>query len=97
MIPRFLTDITIKFNPFNPRSKPARIFLALLPPNARQTMKISVSQLPQHSTEKSVLGLKFKDGKEMKFDPETVKIKEVVDEVNRHSRALARQEELSSS
>jgi len=33
----------------------------------------------------------------MKFDPETVKIKEVVDEVNRHSRALARQEELSSS
>jgi large subunit ribosomal protein L53 len=32
----------------------------------------------------------------MKIDPETVKIKEVVEEVNRHSRMLARQEELTS-
>jgi len=41
--------------------------------------------------------LKFKDGKEMKIDPEKVKIKEVIEEVNRHSRMMARQEELSSS
>jgi large subunit ribosomal protein L53 len=37
------------------------------------------------------------DGKEMSFDPETVKIKKVIEEVDRHSRLLARQEELTSS
>jgi large subunit ribosomal protein L53 len=128
MIPRFLTDVTVKFNPFSPRSKAARIFLSLLPPNARQTMKISVAQLPKTSEEKATLAVKFskwcllpgqrgiyslcgvyrqtvkpkltwaiEDGKEMKFDPETVKIKKVIEEVDRHSRLLARQEELTSS
>jgi large subunit ribosomal protein L53 len=37
------------------------------------------------------------DGKEMKIDPEKVKIKEVIEEVNRHSRMMARQEELNAS
>jgi len=97
MIPRFLSDVTIKFNPFSKQAKTARIFLAILPPNARQLMKISVTQLPKSSTEKPVLDLKFKDGKEMKIDPETTKIKTVIEEVNRHSRMMARQEELSSS
>jgi large subunit ribosomal protein L53 len=59
MIPRFLSDVTIKFNPFSQRAKTARIFLAILPPNARQTMKISVTQWPKESTEKPVLDLKF--------------------------------------
>ncbi|TID16338.1 mitochondrial ribosomal protein L44 [Venturia nashicola] len=97
MIPRFLTDVTVKFNPFSPKSKAARIFLSLLPPDARQTMKISVAQLPRASEEKATLAIKFKDGKEMSFDPEIVKIKKVVEEVDRHSRLLARQEELTSS
>jgi hypothetical protein len=33
----------------------------------------------------------------MKIDPEKVKIKEVIEEVNRHSRMMARQEELNNS
>ena len=37
------------------------------------------------------------DGKEMSFDPETFKIKEVVAEVDRHSRMLARKADLTSS
>ncbi|KAF2426449.1 mitochondrial ribosomal protein L44 [Tothia fuscella] len=96
MIPRFLSDVTIKFNPFSRKAKTARIFLSILPPNARQLMKISVTQLPSSSTEKPILDLKFKDGKDMKIDPETMKIKEVVEEVDRHSRMLARAEDLSS-
>lgn len=35
------------------------------------------------------------DGKEMKLDLEKLKIRDVEEEVNRHSRLLARQEELS--
>lgn len=39
----------------------------------------------------------IEDGMEMKFNPEQIKIKEVVAEVDRHSRMLARKEDLSSS
>lgn len=35
------------------------------------------------------------DGKEMKLDLEKLKIQEVTEEVNRHSRMLNRQEELN--
>jgi large subunit ribosomal protein L53 len=60
MITRFITDVTTKFNPFSPRAKTARIFLSLLPPNARQMgMKISTTLLPKDSKESSVLFLKF--------------------------------------
>jgi large subunit ribosomal protein L53 len=37
------------------------------------------------------------DGKEMNFDTRTTKIKDVMAEVDRHSRLLARQEDLNSS
>lgn len=36
------------------------------------------------------------DGKEMSFNPETFKIKDVIAEVDRHSRGLARKEDLTS-
>jgi large subunit ribosomal protein L53 len=36
------------------------------------------------------------DGAQMDFDPEKMKIKEVVAEVDRHSRMLARKEDLTS-
>jgi large subunit ribosomal protein L53 len=36
------------------------------------------------------------DGKEMSFDPEVMKIKDVVAEVDRHSRMLARKDDLTS-
>lgn len=35
------------------------------------------------------------DGKDMKLDPEALGIKGVLEEVNRHSRILAREEELT--
>jgi large subunit ribosomal protein L53 len=37
------------------------------------------------------------DGKEMKIDPEKTKIKEVIEEVNRHSRMMQRLEELNAN
>jgi len=59
MITRFLTDVRAKFNPFSPRGKTARLFLALLPPNARSSMKIETQILSRHSKEPSVLFLKL--------------------------------------
>jgi large subunit ribosomal protein L53 len=59
MITRFLTEVSTRFNPFSARAKTARSFLALLPPNARSTMKVDIKMLPQHSKEKTMLAVKF--------------------------------------
>ncbi|OAL55709.1 hypothetical protein IQ07DRAFT_583155 [Pyrenochaeta sp. DS3sAY3a] len=98
MITRFLTDVRVTFNPFNLRSKPARLFLSLIPPNARlDGMKIESKMLPRTSKEPARLALKFKDGKEMNLDLSSMRIPQVVEEVDRHSRTLARKEELSGN
>lgn len=98
MITRFLTDVRVTFNPFSPRSKPARLFLSLIPPNARESgMKIESKMLPRTSKEPASLGVKFKDGKEMTLDLSTMRITQVVEEVDRHSRTLARKEELTGN
>ncbi|KAF1989560.1 hypothetical protein K402DRAFT_349464 [Aulographum hederae CBS 113979] len=96
LITKFLTNVTTTVNPFSRRGgKIARTFLAQLPPNARQTMKINVKILPRESTVPNSLVLKFKDGKEMNLDVETMGIKDVNEQVDRHLRSLRRKEELS--
>ncbi|MCJ1300355.1 39S ribosomal protein L44, mitochondrial [Hypocenomyce scalaris] len=94
MITKFITDVSTKFNPFSKRGKTCRIFLAQLPPSARQTMKINTKILPRTSREGSTLSLKFKDGKELQLDTEKLTIKDVMEEVDRHSRMLNRQADL---
>ncbi|KFY39523.1 hypothetical protein V494_03956 [Pseudogymnoascus sp. VKM F-4513 (FW-928)] len=97
MITRYLTEISTAFNPFSPRAKTARLFLSFLPGNARATMKITTKVLPKTSREKSFVQVKFKDGKEMRLDSEKLGIKGVMEELDRHSRILARQEELTGN
>jgi large subunit ribosomal protein L53 len=112
MITKFLTDVTTKFNPFTKRAKTCRSFLAHLPPNARQTMKIKTTILPRDSQEPSSIYVKFstfnvntllgysadrcttEDGKELHLDTEKLGIKDVMEEINRHSRGLNRQADL---
>ncbi|KAL9105120.1 MAG: hypothetical protein Q9163_000038 [Psora crenata] len=97
MITKHITEVTTKFNPFKRPGMTCRVFLAHLPANARQNMKINTEVLPRNSKEKSGLKLKFKDGKEMQLDTEKLSIKDVEEEVDRHSRALNRQTELSAN
>lgn len=61
MISKYLTAVTTTFSPFNPRSgKTVRNFLALLPPNARSTMAISIKMLPKaQALDPASLALKF--------------------------------------
>jgi large subunit ribosomal protein L53 len=110
---RFITEVSAVFNPFSPKAKTARLFLSFLPPDARQTMKVNTKLLPRASRDPSLVQVKFsefassanltiltkasEDGKDMKLDPEVLGIKGVLEEVNRHSRILARQEELSGN
>jgi len=98
MITRFLTDVRVTFNPFSMRSKPARLFLSLIPPNARmEGMKIESKMLPRTSKDPATLAVKFKDGKEINLDLSKMRIPEVMEEVDRHSRQLARKEELTGN
>ncbi|MDI1488414.1 MAG: 39S ribosomal protein L44, mitochondrial [Ramalina farinacea] len=97
MITKHLSEVTTKFNPFSKQAKTCRIFLATLPANARQTMKINSKVLPRDTDAKSELKIKFKDGREMQFDPDKHSIKDVAEEVDRHSRVLNRQAELAGS
>ena len=68
-------------------------------------MKVKANVLSGNSDQPSSLTLTFKDGKELKWveksnqdgvwDLRTVGIKDVVEEVDRHSRILKRKAELS--
>ncbi|ETI26308.1 hypothetical protein G647_03085 [Cladophialophora carrionii CBS 160.54] len=93
MITTYLTSLKATFNPFSPSSKIPRLFLTLLPANAHKTLQIKSQALPRHSPEPSTLELGFKDGK--KGMGEKVSLQDIVEEVNRHARGLARKEELS--
>jgi large subunit ribosomal protein L53 len=99
-----LTSLSTSFNPFARHAKTPRLFLSLLPPAARSTVKVTVKQLPRFSADPSTLEISFKDGKVLKYqfrDPvpgqkeEDVKLKDVVEQVERHSRRLKRKEELA--
>jgi hypothetical protein len=61
MLTKYLTSVTTAFSPFNPKSgKPARNFLALLPPPAHKTMTIDVKMLSQaQKVLPATLALKF--------------------------------------
>ncbi|KAK6067601.1 39S ribosomal protein L53/MRP-L53 [Seiridium cupressi] len=97
MITRFITEVNTKFNPFSAASRSTRLFLANLPANTRANgaMKLTTSLLPRTSAEPPTLMVKFKDGKEMKLDGEKLGIKGIIEELDRHSRALQKQADLT--
>jgi hypothetical protein len=59
MISNFITNVSAKFNPFARSQRMPRIFLSMLPPDARTSIKITVAQLPRESVEKGSLSLTF--------------------------------------
>ncbi|KAH0832666.1 mitochondrial 54S ribosomal protein YmL44 [Fonsecaea pedrosoi] len=110
MITTYLTSLKARFNPFSASSKIPRLFLTLLPADAHKTLKISSTALPRRSSEPSTLELGFKDGKVVKYSwgaeapqqasskkgsGEKVTLTDIVEEVDRHARVLARKEELA--
>ncbi|KAF3923422.1 hypothetical protein ABW21_db0206555 [Orbilia brochopaga] len=92
MLTKFLTNVAVTFNPFSKLSKSTRIFLSLLPPDARQTIKIQTKVLPRTSEETPKI-----DGKLMELEPGKLSIKDLVEEVDRHSRMLRKKEELGGN
>ena len=110
---RYLQSLAATFNPhLNLKShKIPRIMLSFIGSVARSAtgggMKVKTNVLPAASKEPSSLILTFKDGKELRWaersqdegtwDLAKVSVKDVVEEVERHSRILKRKEELGAS
>ena len=108
---KYLKSLNATFNPlsFQKSHQIPRIVLSFLKPDARSAsaggMTVTTNVLPAKSKEPSSLMMSFKDGKELKWvekseqegvwDLKSVNIKDVTEEVNRHSRILRRKEELS--
>jgi len=110
MITTYLTTIKAAFNPFTITSKVPRLFLNVLPASAHKTIKISATQFPRASAAPAILELGFQDGKTMKYSwaPEalqqtegsgkklkSVSLQDIIEEVDRHARGLARKQELT--
>lgn len=49
MITKYLTTVSVAFNPFSKAGRTARIFMTLLGPDARNTMKIKTAVLRRDS------------------------------------------------
>lgn len=60
MITKFMTEISVRFNPFSACAKPARLFLTYLPADIRANgTSVTTTLLPLNSTEPSSLKVKF--------------------------------------
>jgi len=95
MITKYLTSVTAKINPFSRRSHAIRVFLSMIPSEARNDIKISTRVV--HRLSPSALDIKFKDGKEINVNLKETGVNELVNQVDRHSRMLARLADLSNN
>lgn len=59
MITRFVTEVHARFNPFSPRAKILRVFLAQFGPATFNNVKFNTKLLPRASSELSSLRVKF--------------------------------------
>lgn len=97
MITKYFTKVSVKFNPFGPSARPARLLLSTIPLSMRGTCKIDFKVLTANSPakDKPIIEVTFKDKAVMKADPETMNFQEVSDLFDAHSRKLALKDAIS--
>ncbi|ODV87184.1 hypothetical protein CANARDRAFT_217037 [[Candida] arabinofermentans NRRL YB-2248] len=95
MITKYFTKVVVKFNPFGPEAKSARIFLSQIPPSLRGICAIDFELLNSQSTKKPIVQVTFKDKTTMEGDPVNMNIADFANMFDRHSKKLAFQDEIS--
>ncbi|KAK9484553.1 hypothetical protein V1527DRAFT_497460 [Lipomyces starkeyi] len=95
MITKYFTSAVVRFDPLSQR-KTARIFLARIPPTTRNLIKIRTEFLGKSPTDKPLISVTFRDGKTIELDPSKESIGDVIERLDRHSRALHLQEQMNS-
>lgn len=89
MITKYFTKVSVKFNPFTPGAKPARLFLSRIPTSLKPQCAVDYKVLTELSKEKPVVEVTFKDKHKMEVDPEKVNFVELSNHFDSHSRKLA--------
>ncbi|KAI5954552.1 MRPL44 [Candida jiufengensis] len=86
MITKYFTNVSIKFNPFTPGAKSARIFLSRMPSTTKIDYKVLNGDSKDQQQEIKIV---FKDKHVMKADPSEMNVADLTDYFNSHSRKLA--------
>lgn len=99
LITKYLASISAQISPFQRRtSKSTRLFLTLLiKESARQTGAAKVDTKLSHGSDsvESRLKVVYKDGKVLDLDAGQMRISDLVDQVNAHSKVLALKDQVS--
>lgn len=90
MITKYFTKVTVKFDPFAPSARPARLFLARIPPSLKGQCQINHQVLTQSSpaSEKPIIEVTYKDKHILKADPAKMTYTELQQHFDAHSRKL---------
>ncbi|KAG5420582.1 MRPL44 [Candida metapsilosis] len=84
MITKYFSKVSVRFNPFSPGAKSARIFLSRMPATAKIDFKVINNPSDQQKIE-----VTFKDKFNMTADPSTMSVADLGDYFDAHSRKLA--------
>ncbi|CDO55003.1 similar to Saccharomyces cerevisiae YMR225C MRPL44 Mitochondrial ribosomal protein of the large subunit [Geotrichum candidum] len=95
MITKYFNTVVVKYNPLLAASKPARIFLANIPPAQRQQLTLTHRILEPNSTEPASITVTFKDGNTISVDPTSGSTVGIQDVFDRYSRKLKLKEDIS--
>lgn len=90
MITKYFTKVTVKFDPFSPAARPARLFLSRIPPSLKGQCQINHKILTSSSpaSEQPIIEVTYKDKHIMKADPRDMTYTELQQHFDGHSRKL---------
>ncbi|PGH14898.1 hypothetical protein AJ79_02761 [Helicocarpus griseus UAMH5409] len=99
-----ITHLRTSFSPFTRSGKPCRLFVSLLQnpatvsPASPSHIKIDIKHLPRNSKELPEMTVGFKGGKELRLEVGKLGlgVRDVVEEVGRVGRVLAKEESLKN-
>ncbi|CAH2445839.1 54S ribosomal protein L44, mitochondrial [Komagataella phaffii CBS 7435] len=94
MITKYFTKVSVKFNPFGPEAKGARLFLAALPSSLKKSCTINYEVLNSQSNKKPIIEVTYKDKKTLDVNPTSLNFNELSNLFDRHSRKLQLEESI---
>ncbi|KAK9466567.1 hypothetical protein V1512DRAFT_262940 [Lipomyces arxii] len=95
MMTKYFASATVILDPFIAGSKVARIFLSRIPPSSRHLIKLKTDIVSESPQKQQLIQVEYKDGTVLKFDPSKTTIGDVVEQLDRHSRAMQLKEQMN--
>ncbi|KAL6454377.1 MRPL44 54S ribosomal protein L44 [Candida maltosa Xu316] len=90
MITKYFANVVVRFNPFLPAGKSARLFLARVPAAAKVDCKVLTKP-----TDEQEIQVTFKDKHVMKVNPSAMTLEDLSEYFDVHSRKLSIKESIN--